>query len=108
MDLYHQKVHGVVTEVLSELVEATSQNLEAIALSEDINSHTTDNRDIEHFVESLVDQVVTRIDANVSSFSNKNALKNANRSILPDVKWSTLGISQTGRIMDPICLQKNM
>ena len=104
----------LVSEVLSNILNSVS---DAVACSE--------MRATEKFSESCNDdfddvratlyQILDKIDEKETSIGRNPAenisMKSLSKNFLlpPNLKsLSYLGISQTGRIMDPICLQQNM
>ena len=108
MDKEDQQMQNLVVEILSELLEKVALGLEDCLPSANFNFSTSDDNDVQQVVNSLLHKVTEQVTTAIPSISSKTTFKNPSKNVLPEVKWSTLGISQTGRVMDPICLQKNM
>ena len=107
----------LISEILSEILDVVAKNL-ANADKNDIKrteENAVLNSNVLNDVQQSLNQLLDQIDEKDTSIGRSPAgnisLRSLNRNFLlpPNLKsLSYLGISQTGRIMDPICLQQNM
>ena len=104
-----EETQKVVSGILSQLLDTVSQDVSGF--NYDNGNEASIYSDVEATVKQLLDQVSQPISVISSATTEKGALKIAskNTTSLRDYKsLPYMGISQSGRLMDPICLQQTM